>query len=56
MTPKKEEAGRYFVNFLRKRWLNEPIGVPEDEKDQVFLGLKNGYNQEKYVLHAGRNS
>lgn len=49
-TPKKEFAGKVLMDMLRKRWLNEPIGVPEDATDQVFLGLKNGKNQEQYDI------
>ena len=36
------------LDMLKKRWLNEAIGVPEDSKDTVFLGLINGFNQEQY--------
>lgn len=50
-TPKKEFAGKVLMDTLRKRWLNEPIGVPEDANDLVFLGLKNGKNQEQYAIY-----
>lgn len=52
LVPKPEIPARNFLSLLRKRWMNEPIGVSEDKKDEAFMGLKNGMNQEhvKIVL------
>lgn len=47
VAPTKAEAGKLLVESLRKRWLNEPVGVAEDAVDCAYLGLKNGKNQEQ---------